>query len=151
MLDIETASFPAPWHRVSFEGELLEKTSHGLVVKQRQHGKPDRLIAYVFFRLVENEMHVLNLAVHPVYRRRGVATFLLQHSVTLTKDRGVKKAYLEVRPSNDSAIKLYSKMGFSEVGRRHRYYKETQEDAIVMVKDICKSAKRGFYERSCRY
>jgi len=136
VLDIEAASFPTPWHRASFEGELLEKTSRGLGLKQRQEGKTVRLIAYVFFRLVEDQMHVLNLAVDPAYRRRGVATFLLQHSVTLAREYGVKKAYLEVRPSNDLAIKLYRKMGFSEVGRRSQYYKETREDAIVMFKEI---------------
>ncbi len=139
MLNIETASFPAPWHRVSFEGELLEKTSRGLGLKQRQERETDRLIAYIFFRLVGDEMHVLNLAVDPAYRRRGVATFLLQHSVTLARKHGVRGVYLEVRSSNDSAIKLYRKMGFSEVGRRPQYYRETREDAIVMFKETdCK-------------
>lgn len=140
ILGIEAASFPAPWHRASFEGELLEKTSHGLVVKQRQERRPDSVVAYIFFRLIGDEMHVLNLAVDPAYRRRGVATFLLQHSLTLGTEYGIKKVFLEVRPSNYSAINLYRKMDFSEAGRRRQYYLETREDAIVMVKDIeCKN------------
>jgi len=106
------------------------------VVKQRQEGEPDRLIAYIFFRVNRDEMHVLNLAVDGIYRRRGVATFLLQRSMTLAKEDGVKKVYLEVRPSNYGAVKLYRTMGFVEAGCQPQYYLETQEDAIVMVKEI---------------
>ncbi len=132
-LDIETASFPAPWGRVSFEGELSEKTSCSLVVKKRQQEKQARVIAYLCFRLLEDEMHILNLAVDPAYRRRGVATFLLGYGLRLAKRYGAKKAFLEVRASNHAAIQLYKKMGFCEVGRRRRYYLETREDAVVMI------------------
>jgi ribosomal-protein-alanine N-acetyltransferase len=136
ILDIENASFPAPWHRGSFEGELLEKTSRALAIKQGQQGGQVRLVAYAFFRLIDDEMHVLNLAVDSAYRRHGVATFLLQQGMTLARKNGIRRIYLEVRPSNQPALRLYDKIGFGEIGRRTQYYMETREDAIVMVKDI---------------
>jgi ribosomal-protein-alanine N-acetyltransferase len=81
-------------------------------------------------------MHVLNLAVHSAFRRQVVATLLLQRSMTLARKHGIKLVCLEVRPSNHLAIEIYSKMGFCKKGRKTRYYSETQEDAIVMAKDI---------------
>lgn len=136
VLDIETVSFPSPWGRVSFEGELSEKTSRSLVIKKRQQEKPARVIAYLCFRLLEDEMHIMNLAVDPDYRRRGVATFLLGYGLRLANRYGAKRAFLEVRASNHAAIKLYRKMDFCEAGRRQRYYLETQEDAVVMIYDM---------------
>jgi ribosomal-protein-alanine N-acetyltransferase len=133
VLDIETVSFPAPWGRVSFEGELSEKTSRSLVIKKGRREKPGRVIAYLCFRLLEDEMYIMNLAVDPAYRRHGVATFLLGYGLRLAKGYGAKRASLEVRASNHAAIQLYKKMGFCEVGRRRRYYLETQEDAVVMI------------------
>jgi ribosomal-protein-alanine N-acetyltransferase len=79
---------------------------------------------------------VLNLAVDSAFRRHGVATLLLQRSMTLARKHGIRLVCLEVRPSNHPAIEFYSKMGFCEKGRKSRYYLETQEDAIVMAKDI---------------
>ncbi len=136
VLDIETASFPAPWHRASFEGELLEKTACALAVRQPQDGGQGHLVAYVFFRLTEDIMHVMNLAVDSGYRRQGVATLLIQNSMTLARKHGMRKVYLEVRPSNYPAIGLYEKMGFCEIARKPGYYLETGEDAIVMGKDV---------------
>lgn len=140
VLDIEAASFPSPWSRASFEGEIAEKASRNLVIKKKQQGKPDRVIAYLFFKLLEDEMYIVNLAVDPAYRRCGVATFLLEYSLKLARRYSFKKTFLDVRASNDSAIKLYKKMGFCEVGRRQRYYLETREDAVVMVKEMTGAA-----------
>ncbi len=136
MLEIETASFPAPWHRASFEGLLLEDTSWALAIKQARGRESYRLVAYIFFSLIDDKMHVLNLAVDSPFRRHGVATLLLQRSMTLARKHGIKYVCLEVRPSNHPAIEFYGKMGFCEKGRKSRYYLETQEDAIIMAKDI---------------
>jgi len=136
VLDIETASFPAPWGRLTFEGELAEKTSRSLVIKKRQQEKPERVIAYLCFRLLEDEMHIVNLAVDPAHRRRGVATFLLEYSLRLAKGYGAKKALLEVRASNQAAMRLYRKTGFCGAGRRQKYYSETREDAVVMINEM---------------
>ena len=136
VLDIENASFPAPWGRLSFQGELAERTSRSLVIKKRRRQGGDRVIAYLCFRLIEDEMHIMNLAVHPGYRRLGVAAFLLDYALRLAKGYGARRAMLEVRPSNDAAIKLYNKMGFLVGGRRHRYYVDTREDAVIMINEM---------------
>jgi ribosomal-protein-alanine N-acetyltransferase len=146
VLDIETVSFPSPWGRVSFEGELSEKTSRSLVIKKGRREKPDRVIAYLLFRLLEDEMHIMNLAVDPDYRRRGVAVFLLGYGLRLANKYGAKRAFLEVRASNHAAIKLYRKMDFCEAGRRQRYYLETQEDAVVMIYDMVGAVRQNAQE-----
>lgn len=136
LLDIETASFPAPWDRASFERELSEETSHCLVIKKGQLEKPDRVIAYLCFTLLEAEMYIINLAVDAAYRRRGVATFLLAYCLRLAKGHSAEKIFLEVRPSNRAAIELYRKIGFCDAGRREGHYLETGEDAVVMIKEM---------------
>ena len=136
MLHIEAASFPTPWNRTSFEEEFAKKTSRGLVIRKGQQERPDRVIAYLCFRLLEAEMYITNLAVDAAHRRRGVATFLLGYSLGLAKGCGAKRALLEVRASNHAAIKLYRKIGFCEAGRRQRQYLDTGEDAVVMVKEM---------------
>jgi ribosomal-protein-alanine N-acetyltransferase len=141
MLEIENASFPAPWHRMSFESELGERTSRSLVVKERREGSADVLVGYIFFRVIEDEMHILTLAVDGAHRRRGLGTLLLTQGRALAWKEGARTAFLEVRPSNSAARKLYEKLGFCVVGRRPRYYMETGEDAIVMAKNLRGGAK----------
>jgi len=143
VLDIEAVSFPSPWSRASFEGEIAEETSRSLVIKKKQQEEPDRVIAYLFFRLLQDEIYIMNLAVDPASRRCGVATFLIEYSLKQARKYGAKKAFLDVRASNDSAIKFYKKMGFCEAGRRQRYYLETREDAVVMVKEMTGAAEQN--------
>ena len=78
-------------------------------------------------------MHILNLAVHPQHRRRSLARLLLLTSMTQARDLGAQVAWLEVRPSNHPALKLYEFFGFKEMGRRPRYYDDTQEDALLLA------------------
>jgi ribosomal-protein-alanine N-acetyltransferase len=136
LLDIETVSFPAPWDKASFERELAEEASHCLVIKKGQPEKPDRVIAYLCFRRLKTEIYITNLAVDRPYRRRGVASFLLGYCLRLAKGHSAEKVLLEVRASNHAAIELYREMGFFEAGRRKGHYLETEEDAVVMIKEI---------------
>jgi ribosomal-protein-alanine N-acetyltransferase len=78
--------------------------------------------------------------VDAVYRRRGVATCLLENFLRLVKGYGAQKALLEVRASNHAAIKLYRTLGFCEAGRRERHYLDTGEDATVMIKEMTGAA-----------
>ena len=135
-LDIESDSFSVPWDRASFERELSEENAHCLVIRKRRPKEPDRVIAYLCFRLNRLQVYITNLAVDPAYRRRGVATFLLGYSLGLAKGRSAEKALLEVRESNHAAIQLYKKVGFCETGRREGHYFETEESAVVMVKEL---------------
>jgi ribosomal-protein-alanine N-acetyltransferase len=86
--------------------------------------------------MFDSEIQLINLAVHPVSRGKRLAQFLLLRMIDTAVSRGLKSVWLEVRPSNIAARKLYDKLGFHEVGRRPRYYAESNEDAIVMALEL---------------
>jgi ribosomal-protein-alanine N-acetyltransferase len=132
VLAIEKESFPTPWSRWIFLSELTQSLGHFLVTGPSPP-QPWQLWGYIIYWLVADEMHLLNLAVHPEKRCRGVARFLLQEALRRSRALGAKVAWLEVRPSNTPALALYASFGFKEVGRRPRYYEDTQEDAILLV------------------
>ncbi|MGA7563413.1 MAG: ribosomal protein S18-alanine N-acetyltransferase [Desulfobaccales bacterium] len=129
---IEKESFPTPWSRWTFLAELNQSLGHFLVAGPSLP-QPWALWGYIVFWLVADEMHLLNLAVHPEKRRRGVAGFLLREALRRSQALGAKAAWLEVRPSNTPALALYASFGFKEVGRRPGYYQDTREDAMLLV------------------
>lgn len=129
---IETLSFPSPWSRWSFLAELGHRSSHMLVAGPSPP-QPWQTWAYLVFWVVLDEMHILNLAVHPAQRRRGIARHLLSAGLAQARSLGAEIAWLEVRPSNAAALALYKSFGFKEVGRRPRYYEDTQEDALLLT------------------
>jgi ribosomal-protein-alanine N-acetyltransferase len=86
--------------------------------------------------IVFDEIHVQNLAVHPLHRRLGLARHLLEHALTDGRRSGADKAQLEVRCSNHPAMKLYESLGFRIVGERKDYYTRPREDAIVLLKEL---------------
>jgi len=129
---IERQSFPSPWSRWSFLAELGQPLSRTLVAGPSPP-QPWETWGYLVFWVVADEMHILNLAVHPERRRRGIARALLTEALSQARDRGAAMAWLEVRPSNTPALNLYASLGFQEVGRRPRYYEDTQEDAILLA------------------
>jgi ribosomal-protein-alanine N-acetyltransferase len=95
-----------------------------------------RVLGYICIWLVNGEVHILNLACHPDFRRHGIATSLLKYSLLFSIQKGVKKAFLEVRECNHEALSLYEKYGFEPIGIRKGYYSDTKEDAIVMVLEM---------------
>ena len=97
------------------------------------------LVAQAFCRVVCDELHILHFAVDSQFRSHGLGRSLLKDVFRLAKSLDVKKAFLEVRASNRSAIALYSKAGFFVTGRRKRYYADNGEDALV----LCRSFERG--------
>ena len=129
---IEKESFPTPWSRWTFLAELNQPVSHFLVAGPSPPS-PWQLWGYIIFWVVADEMHLLNLAVHPQHRRRGIAWNLLVEALNLARGQGARVAWLEVRPTNTAARTLYESFGFEEVGRRPRYYDDTQEDAILLA------------------
>jgi ribosomal-protein-alanine N-acetyltransferase len=127
---IEDAVFSMPWSRESFEGETEEDgIAFSWVAEQG-----GRLAGYLVAWLVEDELHIGNIAVDPELRRRGVGRALLSYCLARAAERGVARATLEVRESNDAAIALYEESGFLPVAMRKRYYDDNDEDAIVMLK-----------------
>jgi ribosomal-protein-alanine N-acetyltransferase len=128
IMDIEHKCFPSPWSRQTLLEELEGKTwSHVNVAELR-----DTIAGYIVYWIVLNEVHLLNLAVHPNWRRIGIASALIHHLVHTAKTENTTEIYLEVRVSNRSAQTLYRKFGFKPIGIRHGYYSDNDEDAVVM-------------------
>jgi ribosomal-protein-alanine N-acetyltransferase len=129
---IEKVSFPTPWSRWSFLAELGHRNSYTLVAGPPSP-YPWQTLGYLIFWVVLDEMHILNLAVHSEHRRRGIARRLLAEGLAQARTLGAELAWLEVRPSNLAARALYESFGFKEMGRRPRYYNDTQEDALLLT------------------
>ncbi len=129
--NIETLSFPTPWSRWCFLSELANPLSTILVACPVQ--SPRTVVGFLIYWVAVEEMHILNLAVHPRWRRRGVATALLTEGLARARKHGAAVAWLEARPSNTAALALYERFGFVPVGRRRGYYHDTGEDAVIML------------------
>ena len=128
VMAIERVSFQTPWSRGAFRYELTQnRVARSLIVRM---GRP--LVGYLCLWEIGHEIHITNLAVHPEWRRRGVARRLLATALTEGASRGVVLAFLEVRPTNTRALALYDSLGFQIIGRRNGYYFDTGEDALVM-------------------
>ena len=139
ILAIEQLSFQWPWKCISFEGELSCQDACRYVVKSAEADKESQIVAYAFLRQVADELHILKIAVTPARRGHGIATWFLNRCFSIGARQGVNSVYLEVRPSNIPAVKLYEKLGFKEIGRRPNYYTDSKEDALVMMKDLRKN------------
>jgi len=93
----------------------------------------DTIIGYLCVNLIFEEAHILNLAVHPDFRRQGVATRLMEEILQASKGKNCSGFFLEVRGSNTEAIKFYERLGFKIAGVRKDYYVSPVEDASLMV------------------
>lgn len=129
VLAIERAVFAAPWSRRSFEAELEGGASVPWVAE-----RGGEVAAYLISWRVADELHIGNIAVAPALQRRGIGRELLAFCLAEASSRGIGYATLEVRVSNDRAIKLYEAFGFRPVAMRRSYYSDTGEDAIVMMR-----------------
>lgn len=147
VLAIERRSFPTPWSLSMFVLELSRPSSVCLAVTEEGEGAPrdtsegivrvvsgrraqQRLLGYLICARYVDDWHIMNIAIDPSVRRRGLATALLEE---LFARAGVDRAYtLEVRTSNGPAIALYERFGFRAAGMRKRYYQDTDEDALIM-------------------
>jgi ribosomal-protein-alanine N-acetyltransferase len=127
VLAIETVSFPSPWGRILFLGELNSGLSFPMVAVDVEA----RVVGYICPMLVIDEGHILNVAVHPDYRGRGIGRMLVERVLADCRSQDAEFVSLEVRPSNTVAIALYSDLGFTVTGRRKAYY-ENGEDALMM-------------------
>jgi ribosomal-protein-alanine N-acetyltransferase len=137
IMEIERQSFRAPWSRQVFVEELDRDWAHVDVLKPREApASGPSVLAFVNYWLVRDEVHVLNVATHPSVRRSGHAARLLEHVIGFATRNKCRYVTLEVRRSNQPAIRLYRKYGFRPVGIRPNYYVEDNEDAIVMLLEL---------------
>lgn len=136
ILRIEKLSFTTPWSKQAFFSELLENDrAYYLAAKVN-----DRTVGYIGVWIIAGEGHITNVAVHPDYRGRGIGTQLLLAIEKLSLLKGATRMTLEVRPSNTVAKTLYQKLGYAVAGVRPRYYRDNNEDALIMWKDISGNA-----------
>ena len=129
---IERLSYPTPWSRSMFAGEFAKPSSLCLGAFDADR---DRLVGYLIVSRYVDAWHVMNVAVEPAYRRRGIARILLERVFEITADDGRRGYTLEVRVSNAEAIRLYERLGFQSRGVRRGYYTDNREDALIMWKD----------------
>ena len=127
---IEQRAYRTPWSRSMFASELAKASSICLGAWEG-----DRLVGYVVNSRYVDAWHVMNIAVDPSHRGRGVATMLLERLFELTADDARRGYTLEVRVSNATAIGLYERLGFASRGLRRGYYTDNREDALIMWKD----------------
>ena len=127
--ELERICFADPWSEKSVASELDNKWALWLVAVE-----DDRVIGYIGSQTSIDETDVMNVAVHPDFRRRGIAESLIIRLVEELKNRGSHALMLEVRASNAPAIALYEKLGFLQVGCRKNYYRNPKEDALILRK-----------------
>ena len=130
--EIERATYPTPWSRSMFAGELAKPSS---ICLGAVDGERDELVGYLIISRYVDAWHVMNIAVAPAHRRKGIARALMERLFEITA-RDARRGYtLEVRVSNDAAISLYEALGFRARGIRRGYYTDNREDALIMWRD----------------
>ena len=128
--EIEKVSFPSPWSLWCFLAEYANSKST-ILVAGPPPPEPWETWGYIIYWILADEMHLLNLAVHPAQRRRGLARSLLTAALDKARAQGAAVVWLEVRPSNTAALALYRSFGFKEIGIRPGYYTDNGEDALI--------------------
>lgn len=127
---LEKLCFSAPWSENSIRYELTNPLSLWLVAMEGE-----KLLGYVGSQTVMDEADMMNVAVDPASRRRGVGRELVEALVSALKERNAHSLTLEVRASNEPAKALYDRLGFAQVGRRPNYYRSPREDALILRKE----------------
>ena len=127
---LEKICFSDPWSEKSVASELDNKLAFWLVAVEEE-----RVAGYIGSQTVMDETDMMNVAVHPDFRRQGIAEALVNTLVENLKKMGSRCLTLEVRASNAPAIALYEKLGFAEIGRRKNYYRNPREDALILRKE----------------
>ena len=129
---LEAANFSAPWDEASVRAELENPLALWLVAV----GEDGTVLGYVGSQTCFEDADILNVCVAPAARRRGVAEALMRELEARLAPNGVEKITLEVRASNEPAIRLYEKLGYTQVGVRRGYYEKPREDALILQKEL---------------
>ncbi|MGZ9235646.1 MAG: ribosomal protein S18-alanine N-acetyltransferase [Anaerolineales bacterium] len=131
VVDLDQKSFSLPWPERSFRFELTDNPASRCWVAELD----GQTVGMIVVWLLVDEAHVATIATHPDFRRKGIAKRLLAHALRRLIDQGAHSSFLEVRESNLAAQDMYRKFGYVETGRRRRYYRDNDEDAILMNLD----------------
>lgn len=132
VMAVERAGYTFPWTRAIFRDCL--RVGYPSFVYEGPHG----VVGHGIMSVAAGECHLLNICIHPSYQRRGLGQSLIDFLLILARHKKAKVALLEVRMSNTAAYRLYTKMGFDEIGVRRDYYpaRRGREDAIILARDL---------------
>lgn len=140
---IEAAVFTNPWSPDALARELDNPHGRFWVAcfddrdgPEADAVRPPSPVGYIICHLVADEMHLLKIAVRPERRRQGVGERLLEFALERATAEGACVSFLEVRPTNRAAVRLYERVGYAPVGRRRSYYAGDGEDALILKKTI---------------
>ncbi len=145
---IDLLSFSMPWSERSYRFELLENESSLILVAENNlAGAPPELVGMIVLWVILDEAHVATIATHPDYHGQGIGRQLLARGLLAAYDRGARASFLEVRRSNQAALRMYHHFGFEVVGERRGYYQDNHEDALLMtLSDIRPAALQSFLQ-----
>lgn len=145
---IDQISFPTPWSETTYRRELSENPAAYLYVAEylKEREKSSTIIGYVGFWFIVDEAHISTIAVVPAWRRQGIGGYILDYALGQAVSLGADLVTLEVRASNIGAIDLYKKFGFSIKGRRPGYYRDSNEDAFVMMIESLERVRKDVRE-----
>ncbi len=133
VIELDRSSFSLPWPERSFRFELENnEVSRCWVAEMISETAAPLVVGMIVVWLIADEVHVATLAVAPEYRRHKIARRLLAHTLIDAYHSGANSSFLEVRSGNQAAIKMYHLFGYKEVGVRRNYYKDNNEDALLM-------------------
>jgi ribosomal-protein-alanine N-acetyltransferase len=131
VVDLDQKSFSLPWPERSFRFELTDNPASRCWVAELD----GKIVGMIVVWLIVDEAHVATIATDPAYRRQGIGKRLLAYALRHMIQDGARSSFLEVRESNLAAQEMYRKFGYEVTGRRRRYYRDNDEDAILMSLD----------------
>lgn len=130
VMEIENENFSVPWTETGFFTFLIREDTLFLVAQEKEE-----ILGYCGVVMVQDEGDITNVAVKKSWQNQGVGKKLMEELVKSTEQEGVARLFLEVRASNEPALRLYRNMGFVQTGIRQNYYEEPREDGIVMMRE----------------
>ena len=137
--EIDLLAFSLPWPERSFRFEVTSNPAARCWVAEAE----GRIVGMIVVWMIVDEAHIATIATHPDFRRQGIGDELLTHALVSALSEGAVKSLLEVRASNEAAQRMYRRFGYVEDGRRPRYYKDNNEDAILMSLDLAQFNSTG--------
>ena len=129
VVEIENSLFSVPWSKEGFFTFLIKDESMFFVVEEK-----GKILGYCSMQIVLDEGDILNVAVRRERQKEGIGYFLVDSMLMMAEARGVRTVHLEVREGNDTARRLYQRLGFTEDGLRKNYYTNTLENAVLMTR-----------------
>lgn len=130
VMEIENENFSVPWTETGFFTFLIREDTLFLVAQEKEE-----ILGYCGVVMVQDEGDITNVAVKKSWQNQSVGKKLMEELVKSTEQEGVARLFLEVRASNEPALRLYRNMGFVQTGIRKNYYEEPREDGIVMMRE----------------